>query len=127
MAPMTSSFDLRSIPGWFRLIALAEALSWAGLLVGMYFKYLGSPRTEIGVKVFGPIHGGIFVAFVIAAILVGLARKWDILAWVLALLASIVPLGSVIFVMWADRTARLEPGAVAAAAVQPGGAVPETT
>ena len=42
-------------PGRFRLVALAEAVSWVGLLVGMYFKYLGTPRTEIGVKVFG--HG----------------------------------------------------------------------
>ena len=66
MAAMTSSFDLRTVAGWFRLIALAEAVSWAGLLVGMYFKYLGSPRTEIGVKVFGPIHGGIFIGFVVA-------------------------------------------------------------
>ncbi|MGV0814877.1 DUF3817 domain-containing protein [Mycolicibacterium boenickei] len=127
MAPMTSSFDLRSIPGWFRLIALAEALSWAGLLVGMYFKYLGSPRTEIGVKIFGPIHGGIFVAFVVVAVLVGVARKWDIGTWILALLASIVPLGSVIFVMWADRTARLDSGAAPAVTAQPGAAVPETT
>lgn len=121
------SFDLRSIPGWFRLIALAEAVSWAGLLLGMYFKYLGSPQTEIGVKIFGPIHGGVFVAFVIAGLLVGLARKWGIGTWILALLASIVPLGSVIFVMWADRTARLDPGESAALTTQPGEAVPETT
>ena len=127
MAAMTSSFDLRSIPGWFRLIALAEAVSWAGLLVGMYFKYLGSPRTEVGVKVFGPIHGGIFIAFVVAAILVGLAFKWGIGTWILALLASIVPLGSVIFVMWADRTARLGSAGRSALVAQPGGAVPETT
>ena len=33
----------------------------------MYFKYLGSPRTEIGVKVFGMAHGLIFIAFVVAA------------------------------------------------------------
>src|SRR3954454_18813903 len=99
MAPMTSAFDLRTRVGWFRLIALAEAVSWAGLLVGMYFKYLGSPRTEIGVKVFGPVHGGVFIAFVVAAVLVGAARKWDVGTWILALLASIVPLGSVIFVM----------------------------
>ena len=58
MAAMTSAFDIRSVAGWFRLIAFAEAVSWAGLLVGMYFKYLGSPQTEIGVKVFGPVHGG---------------------------------------------------------------------
>ncbi|OLO99597.1 hypothetical protein BVU76_25015 [Mycolicibacterium porcinum] len=131
MAAMTSSFDLRTVAGWFRLIALAEAVSWAGLLIGMYFKYLGSPRTEIGVKVFGPIHGGIFIAFVVAAVLVGLARKWGIGTWVLALLASIVPLGSVIFVMWADRTARLssglEPADASALLSQPGDAVAETT
>jgi integral membrane protein len=127
MAAMTSSFDLRTRAGWFRLIALAEAVSWAGLLVGMYFKYLGSPRTEIGVKVFGPIHGGIFVAFVIIAMLVGAARKWDVGTWILALLASVVPLGSVIFVMWADRTARLDSGEAPALVAQPGGVAPETT
>ena len=44
MAPMTSAFDLRTAAGWFRLVALAEAVSWVGLLVGMYFKYLGSPE-----------------------------------------------------------------------------------
>ncbi|WP_458316757.1 DUF3817 domain-containing protein [Mycolicibacterium brisbanense] len=127
MAAMTRSFDLRTVSGWFRLIALAEAVSWAGLLVGMYFKYLGTPRTEVGVKVFGPIHGGIFIAFVVAAVLVGLAHKWGVGTWILALLASIVPLGSVIFVMWADRAARLTPAGASAVVLQPGGAVPETT
>ena len=92
---------------WFRLVAGAEAVSWVGLLVGMYFKYLGTPRTEIGVKVFGPIHGGIFIAFVVLALLVGLAHKWSLSTWTAALLASIVPLASVIFVIWADRTGRL--------------------
>ena len=127
MAAMTRSFDLRTIAGWFRLIALAEAVSWAGLLIGMYFKYLGTPSTEIGVKVFGPIHGGVFLAFVVAAVLVGVARKWDIGTWILALLASIVPLGSVIFVMWADRTVRLAPVDGSVLVSQPGGAVPEST
>ena len=65
MAPMKPAFDLRSAAGWFRLIALAEAVSWVGLLIGMYFKYLGTPRTEIGVKVFGMAHGLIFIAFVV--------------------------------------------------------------
>ncbi|AKS33140.1 DUF3817 domain-containing protein [Mycolicibacterium goodii] len=127
MALMTSSFDVRSTPGWLRLIGLAEAVSWAGLLVGMYFKYLGSPRTEIGVKVFGPIHGGVFLAFLAVAVLVGLAFKWSIRTWGLALLASIVPLGSVIFIMWADRSGKLGAPAVGAIGVQPGRPAPETT
>jgi integral membrane protein len=95
------------IAGWFRLVALAEALSWAGLLVGMYFKHLATADTEIGVKIFGPLHGGVFVAFLVVALLAGLAFKWGAITWLLALLASIVPLGSVIFVMWAGRTGRL--------------------
>ena len=113
--------------GWFRVIAFAEALSWIGLLVGMYFKYAGSPQTEIGVKIFGPIHGGIFVAFVVAAVLVGIAYKWRPATWILALLGSIVPLGSVIFIMWADRTGRMGSSPVPAGAAQPDRSVTETT
>lgn len=56
----------------------------------MYFKYLADPRTEIGVKIFGMAHGIVFIAFVIAAILVGRAMSWRIATWLLALLGSIV-------------------------------------
>lgn len=127
MANQSSAYDIRSAAGWFRLIALAEAASWAGLLIGMYFKYLGSPQTEIGVKVFGPIHGGVFVAFLVAALVVGVAHRWAALTWLLALLGSIVPLGSVIFLMWADRTGRIGSRSAPAGLAQPGPAVPETT
>ncbi len=114
MTLMANNYDVRSVAGWFRLIAIAEALSWAGLLVGMYFKYAASSTTEVGVKIFGPIHGGVFMAFLVAALLVGFSRKWSPVTWLLALLGSIVPLGSVIFVIWADRTGRLARPTVAA-------------
>ena len=107
MAPMTSAFDLRTRAGWFRLVALAEAVSWVGLLVGMYFKYLGTPRTEIGVKIFGMAHGLVFIAFVVAGSAGRDRRRWKVGTWLLALLASIVPLCSVIFLIWADRTGRM--------------------
>lgn len=116
MAHMANNYDVRSVAGWFRIIAVAEAFSWVGLLTGMYFKYLAASPTEIGVKVFGPIHGGVFMAFVVAALAVGVARKWGVVTWVLALLGSIVPLGSVIFVMWADRTGRIAPSPALAGA-----------
>jgi integral membrane protein len=127
MAAMTSAFDLRTRVGWFRLIALAEAVSWAGLLAGMYFKYLGTPRTEIGVKVFGMTHGLVFIAFVVAGVLVGIAVNWTLTTWLLALLASVVPLCSVIFLIWADRTGRMGTPRVAAGVLQPGRSLPETT
>ena len=121
---MTPAFDLRSAAGWFRLIALAEAVSWVGLLMGMYFKYLGTPRTEIGVKVFGMAHGLIFIAFVVAGLLAGIAFKWAAGTW---LLASIVPLCSVIFLIWAERTGRMGPAEAISAVLQPGRRAPETT
>lgn len=127
MVPMTSAFDLRTRAGWFRVIALAEAVSWIGLLTGMYFKYLGTPRTEIGVKVFGMAHGVIFIAFVVTGLLVGLAVKWRLGTWLLALLASIVPLCSVIFLIWADRTGRMGAASVSTGVLQPGRSMPETT
>ena len=102
-----SSFDVRTVAGRFRVVALAEALSWVGLLVGMYFKYLGEPRTEVGVKVFGPIHGAIFIAFVVTGVLAAVAFRWTFTTCLLALLASIVPLASVMFLIWADRTGKL--------------------
>ncbi|MCU1699299.1 MAG: integral rane protein [Mycobacterium sp.] len=118
---MTSTFSGRNVAGWFRLVALAEAVTWVGLLVGMYFKYLGSPRTEIGVKVFGMAHGLVFIAFVVVALLVGMAYKWSVSTWFLALLASIVPLASVIFLIWVDRTGRVGTGTVAAPATSASG------
>jgi integral membrane protein len=126
---MTPAFDPRSAAGWFRLIALAEAVSWVGLLIGMYFKYLhlGALRTEVGVEVFGMAHGLIFIAFVVAGLLVGIALKWRAGTWLLALLASIVPLRSVIFLIWADRTGRMGPSDAASALLQPGRRAPETT
>ena len=104
---MGLGLDLTTTAGRFRTFALAEAFSWLGLLVGMYFKYLGSPRTEIGVKIFGPVHGALFVAFLVVAVLAGIAFRWNLLTWVLALLGSFVPFGTVMFVMWADRRGKL--------------------
>jgi integral membrane protein len=122
---MTSTFDVRSTAGRFRTVALAEAVSWIGLLIGMYFKYLGTPRTEIGVKVFGMAHGLVFIAFVVTAVFAGLAFKWAPGTWLLALLASIVPLGSVIFLIWADRGGILDETRAIVGSAQPGGPTPE--
>ncbi len=127
MAPMTSPFDLRGVAGWFRLVALAEALSWVGLLVGMYFKYLGSPRTEIGVKVYGMTHGLILLAFVVTGLLVGIAVRWTVGTWLLALPASVVPLCSVIFLIWADQTGRMGAANAPTGVLQPRRSIPEST
>ena len=65
-------------------------------------------------------HGLIFIAFVVAGLLAGIAFKWAAGTWLLALLASVVPLCSVIFLIWADRTGRMGATGAAAAVIATG-------
>lgn len=95
----------------FRAVAIAEAVSWVGLLIGMFFKWIVR-STDVGVSIFGPIHGAIFLAYVVVAIGTARVQRWP-LWWTtaLALGASIPPLATVWFERWADRTGRLQPRA----------------
>jgi integral membrane protein len=92
--------------GWFRAVAIAEAISWTGLLIGMLFKYVLSDN-ELGVKIFGPIHGTIFIAYVITVAVVRRPLRWTWPTTLLALAASIPPLFTWFFEIWAQRTRRL--------------------
>ena len=90
----------------FRALAIAEACSWAGLLIGMFFKYV-VVHDEIGVQVFGPIHGALFVAYVVAAVVAARRLGWSWGTLLLALGAGIPPLFTLWFERWALRTGRL--------------------
>ena len=90
----------------FRIVAVAEALSWIGLLAGMYVKYVPE-TTELGVKVFGPIHGGIFVAYVVVALVVSRVLRWSPRTTLLALVCSVPPLATAWFERLATRNERL--------------------
>jgi integral membrane protein len=92
----------------FRVIAFAEAVTWLGLLVGMYFKWIAQTG-EAGVKIFGPIHGGVFVAYVVLALLTARVQRWSIWTTLFSLAASIPPFFTVWFELWAKRSGRLEP------------------
>jgi integral membrane protein len=90
----------------FRIVAVAEALSWVGLLIGMYVKYVPE-TTELGVQIFGPIHGGIFVAYVVTSVVAARVLRWSIGTTLLALAASVPPLASIVFERWASHGGRL--------------------
>jgi RND superfamily putative drug exporter len=90
----------------FVAVAIAEALSWAGLLTGMYFKYF-TEAGELGVTVFGPLHGGIFVLYVVVALLVARALRWSLGTTAIALVCSVPPFATLAFEQWAVRTGRL--------------------
>ena len=90
----------------FVLVATLEALSWVGLLSAMYVKYLGSGN-EQGVHVFGPVHGGVFVAYVVLTLLVARLLRWSPGVTLLALVCSVPPFATLVFEWWAGRTGRL--------------------
>ncbi|GAA3390107.1 DUF3817 domain-containing protein [Cryptosporangium minutisporangium] len=96
--PSTTTFRL------FRLAALAEALSWTGLLIGMVFKYL-IVENEIGVKIFGPIHGALFILYLVSVLLTRPVAGWSLRATFVGLIASIPPFGTLFFERWAMKKA----------------------
>jgi integral membrane protein len=93
----------------FRVVAVAEALSWLGLLTGMFFKYVVDAG-ERGVQLFGPIHGTVFLTYVVVALLTWRSQRWSLPVGLLALVASVPPFCTVVFEQWARRTGRLDPG-----------------
>lgn len=86
----------------FRTVAVAEAVTWALLLVGMFLKYV-TETTELGVRVFGMVHGVVFVAYVVIAVLVGIDQRWGIGRTLLALTAAVPPFATLLLEWWAER------------------------
>ncbi|WP_253886878.1 DUF3817 domain-containing protein [Actinokineospora diospyrosa] len=93
--------------GRFRVVALAEAVSWIGLLVGMFFKY-ATDLGDFGVKVFGPIHGAVFVAYLVVTAVTAKQLRWSRWTAFWALVASVPPLATLVFERWALRTGKLD-------------------
>lgn len=93
----------------FRAVAIAEAVSWTGLLIAMVFKYL-VVGDDVGVTVFGPIHGGLFLLYLAVTLVVWRPLGWGTGTVVLALVASVPPLGTLVFERWAVYTGRLRMG-----------------
>jgi integral membrane protein len=90
----------------FRIVAFVEALTWLGLLIGMYFKWIAETG-EAGVKIFGPIHGGVFVLYLLISLWTARKLSWNLVTTFWALVASVPPFGTVVFEVWAARTGRM--------------------
>jgi integral membrane protein len=91
---------------WFRVVAVAEAISWTGLLIGMVFKYL-VVHNAIGVHIFGSVHGVLFLGYLWLTVLLWRHQPWPTSVGIWALVGGILPFGSIVFERRATRTHRL--------------------
>src|SRR3954466_6864442 len=91
----------------FRVVAIAEAITWGLLLTGMVLKY--SEVTELGVRVFGMAHGVVFVAYCLTTVLVAVDQRWSRGRFLLGLVASVPPFVTVPFERYAERRGALAP------------------
>lgn len=102
--------DTRILVRAFRIVATLEAVTWLGLLIGMYVKWIAK-STEVGVRIFGSLHGAVFVTFVVLSIAMYVRLGWRLRTLLLALISSLPPFATIAFEVWAARTGRFGPGA----------------
>ena len=86
----------------FRLVARAEAVTWALLLAGMFLKYV-TETTELGVRVFGMAHGVVFVAYCLVVLTVAVDRRWSAGRTLLGLATAVPPFLTLWFERYAER------------------------
>ena len=91
----------------FRRVAIAEAITWALLLIGMFLKYV-TETTELGVRIFGMVHGVVFIAYGLIALATWINQKWSLRTGLMALVSAIPPFATILFDRSAEAAGQLE-------------------
>ncbi len=91
--------------GLFRRVAIAEAVTWALLLAGMFLKYV-TETTELGVRIFGMVHGIVFVTYVLVTLVVAVDQRWTPRRSLLGLFSAVPPF----MTLWFDRHVQQDQG-----------------
>ena len=89
----------------FRRIALLEATTFLLLLVSSAIKNTGG--SDIGVKILGPIHGLLFIAYVIFALQLRQEAGWTGRQTFWILVGAVLPFGGYVVDWWLARRERI--------------------
>jgi integral membrane protein len=92
----------------FRYVALAEATSFLALLVASYVKNTGG--SELGVKILGPIHGLLFVVYVLMVWQLHREAGWTGKQTFWILVGAVLPFGGYVVDWWLQRRERAGAG-----------------
>ena len=86
----------------FAVVAFVEAGTWTGLLIGMFLKHV-THTTDLGVSVFGLLHGIAFMVYGVVAITAAYLLRWPWKVAVVALIAAVPPLTTIPMERWLAR------------------------
>ena len=81
-----------------RYVALPEATTFLALLPATYVKY--GAEAPAGVEILGPIHGGLFVAYVLIALSLRPRIGWSTKTTLGVLPGAVVPFGGYVIDRW---------------------------
>ncbi|HEY1063836.1 MAG TPA: DUF3817 domain-containing protein [Candidatus Saccharimonadales bacterium] len=87
----------------FRAAAIAEAVGWTALIVGIACKQLPVSWHEVPVAIAGRIHGMMLILYIMASLAFGSSLGWSIAKTFIAGLFSTPPYGSIVFEQWEAR------------------------
>lgn len=93
----------------FRSVAIAEAVTWVLLLLGMYLKYVAQ-TTDVLVSIGGAAHGFVFLAYLVSTSFVWVNQRWSGGTGALALFAGVVPLATIPLDLWLERKGKFDGG-----------------
>jgi integral membrane protein len=91
----------------FVLFAIAEAITWTLLIIGLVLKAT-TPIPPIVVTVVGGIHGLVFLGYGVTAALVGVNQRWSTGKIILGIALAIIPYATIPFERIQLKQATLE-------------------
>jgi integral membrane protein len=94
-----------TLAGWFRFAAIAEGITWIGLIGGIVLR--ATANIDEAVWLFGRLHGVAFIAYAVLTAATWRAQRWHPLIGLIGLAASVVPLATWPFEWWVGRHGHL--------------------
>ncbi|GAB2851914.1 DUF3817 domain-containing protein [Microbacterium insulae] len=89
----------------FRVLAIAEAISWTLLIAGLIVR--ATTDLAVAVTVGGGIHGFVFLSYGATAVLVAKNQRWGVGPTVVAIASAVIPYATIPTELWLHRSGRL--------------------
>lgn len=89
----------------FRFFGVAEAISWTLLIGGMILR--AALGWDLAVTLGGGIHGFVFLAYGVSAVLVAKNQRWSPFPSGVAITSAVIPYATIPADLWLTKTGRL--------------------